>query len=106
MLGNTRRGHHRQHLRQLYIACARSIMTFDSTLWWQERGLTKAHGLLEKVQNQALRVICACFRTTPIYALQIEAELPPIQIHLTHIAEREAIRLHRLGKSHPLLLRL
>jgi hypothetical protein len=81
-------------------------MMYGSTLWWQDTGLVKAGEYLEKVHNQALRLICACFRTTPVYALQLEAAIPPIQIHLSHIAEREAIRLHRLGRNHPLLIRL
>jgi hypothetical protein len=81
-------------------------MTYGSTVWWHTGGRCTSREHLERVQNRALRLICACFRTTPVYALQLEAAIPPVVDHLDHLTERAAIRLLQLDQAHPLVLRL
>ncbi|KZS86790.1 hypothetical protein SISNIDRAFT_389579, partial [Sistotremastrum niveocremeum HHB9708] len=61
---------------------------------------------LTTVQNLALRFICAGFRTTPIYALELEASILPIKHHLDELSHGAAIRITTLPKSHPITLRL
>ncbi|KAF5366508.1 hypothetical protein D9757_012170 [Collybiopsis confluens] len=79
-------------------------MTYASPVWWTGK---KNHAkLLTAVQNIALRHICAAFRTTPIYALEIDAAIPPITVTLDHASARYADRLHRLSQNHPVIQRL
>ncbi|KAL6300204.1 hypothetical protein BKA93DRAFT_713286, partial [Sparassis latifolia] len=61
---------------------------------------------LEKVQNQALRRICAAFRTTQCAALCVVAGLMPARQHLDLINENTAIRFHKLDHNHPIRQRL
>ncbi|PPR03941.1 hypothetical protein CVT26_001146 [Gymnopilus dilepis] len=104
MLANTVRGLSQVHLRRLYTACVIPKILYACPAWWN--GTRYQSKPLEKVQNRALRLICAAFRTTPITALEIEASIPPIrhQIHL-HI-KRCAIRFNKLDPNNALIRRL
>ena len=89
MLGNTFRGIPPILMRRLYQACVLPIMTYASAVWWKGK---KVHEkLLTKIQNQALRVVCAAFQTTPIYAMEVEASIPPIRLRLDYITKYIAI---------------
>ena len=59
-----------------------------------------------RVQNLCLRMICAVFKTSPIYALEIEAAIPPIAKVLDKVDRDTAARLHKLGPRSPVLQRL
>ncbi|EJD32551.1 hypothetical protein AURDEDRAFT_178361 [Auricularia subglabra TFB-10046 SS5] len=61
---------------------------------------------LSRVQNLCLRLICAVFKTSPIYALEIEAAIPPISKVLDKVDRDTAARLHKLGPRSPVLQRL
>lgn len=94
LLANTIRGLHQIHLCRIYIACILPIMTYGSPVWWTQK---KIHAKeLERVQNKALRWICAAFRTTPISAMEIEAAVPPINLHLDYLQRHAAICLNGL----------
>lgn len=101
LLANTVRGLSQDHVRRLYTACVRPIMTYTSPAWW--KGKKKQEAALTRVQNRALRLICAVFRTTPIAAMEIEAAIPPIRHHLNHVCENAAIRLNKLDAYSPIL---
>jgi len=75
MLVNTVHGLSQARMRQLYKACVIPIMTASAT-WWTGKKLHLKS--LECTQHQALRLICAAFRTSPIKALEIEASIHPI----------------------------
>ncbi len=104
LLANTARGLHQEHLRRLYIACIRPIMTYGSPVWWSQKKLHTKE--LERVQNKALRWICATFRTTPISAMEIEAAIPPVDLHLDYLHRRAAIRLNGLPPNSQIIQRL
>ena len=61
---------------------------------------------LSSVQNKALRLICAAFRTTPIRAMEVEAALPPIRLQLDYLRKRAAYRLNCLPLYSQVLRRL
>ena len=104
MLANTVRGLSQVHLRQLYKTCVVPVMTYASAAWWTGK---KTHAKsLERVQNRALRLICAAFRTTQIHALQIEASIPPIHLTLDLELRRAACRFNKLSTQSPILQRL
>ena len=70
-------------------------MTYASTIWWRKKEIhAKA---LRRVQNRALRIICAAFRTTPTQALEVEAAIPPIHLHLDYLERKAGIHLNRLS---------
>ncbi|KAI0949613.1 hypothetical protein AcW1_010370 [Taiwanofungus camphoratus] len=104
MLANTVRGLSQTHLRSLYVACVRPIMTYACAAWWTGKQLHVDY--LERVQRRALRLICAAFRTTPITALEIESAIAPIRHHLELTSNRAAIRFNKLTPFSPILHRL
>ncbi|KAJ3500852.1 hypothetical protein NMY22_g19122 [Coprinellus aureogranulatus] len=104
MLSNTVRGLSQIHLRRLYLACVIPKILYASPVWWNNT--TYQRKPLEKVQNRALRLICAAFRTTPIRALELESSIPPLHIHNKLISRRCAIRFNKLPISSPIIRRL
>ncbi|KAF8320947.1 hypothetical protein DL93DRAFT_2052438, partial [Clavulina sp. PMI_390] len=50
-------------------------MTYGSTVWWKNK--KKHTNTLSKTQNHALRLITGAFKTTPVYAMEVEASIPP-----------------------------
>ena len=104
MLANTIRGLSHYHLRQLYQTCILPVISYASVVWWTGK---KRHAqAISKVQNRAIRLICAAFRTTPIHALEIEASIPPIPLFLDSANKRAAIRFNKLSTNNPILQRL
>ena len=90
ILANTVKGLSQMHLRTLSIACVRPRMTYACVARW--KGMSKTHtDCLEKVQRQALRLICAAFKPTPIVAMGLLAAIPPIKLHLNFICENAAL---------------
>jgi len=79
-------------------------MTYASAVWWTKK---EAHAkALSRIQNRALWIICAAFKTTPIQALEIEAAIPPIHLHLDYLERKAGIRLNRLSIANPVIHRL
>lgn len=104
MLANTVRGLSQIHLRRLYLACVVPKILYASPIWWN--GTNYQRKPLEKVQNRALRLICAAFKTTPIRALELESSVPPLHIHTKLLARRCAIRFNKLPETSPVIRRL
>ncbi|PPQ83207.1 hypothetical protein CVT26_013006 [Gymnopilus dilepis] len=97
VVANTVRGLSHGHRRRLYAACVVPKILYACPAWWN--GTRYQSKPLEKVQNRALRLICASFRTTPITALEIEASIPPI-IHQIHLhTKRCAIRFNKFDTN-------
>jgi len=104
MLSNTVQGLSHLNLRTLYRICILPIMTYASAVWWTKK---EAHAkALSRIQNRALWIICAAFKTTPIQALEIEAAIPPIHLHLDYLERKAGIRLNRLSIANPVIHRL
>ena len=61
---------------------------------------------LRWVQNWALHIICAAFRTTPTQALEVEATIPLIHLHLDYLERKAGIYLNRLSTTNPVLYHL
>ncbi|KAF5347037.1 hypothetical protein D9758_011621 [Tetrapyrgos nigripes] len=104
MLGNTRRGLSPYHMRLLYVTCVTPVMTYASAVWWT--GKVQHEKLLTRIQNRALRLICASFRTTPIDAMEVEASIPPIRITLDGLSHACALRYNKLSVTNPVIQRL
>ena len=63
-------------LRTLYIGAVRSQI--DYSLAVQVYGSKTALETLDRVQNQSLRLICGTFRTSPVAAAEIIANVAPL----------------------------
>ena len=72
-LATTNWGAKKQILRQLYMGYVRAVMDYDL----QTIACKGAILSLDKVQNQALRLICGAIRTTPTAACEIDANIKP-----------------------------
>ena len=104
MLGNTFRSLSPKPMRRLYVACIVPIMTYGSTIWWTGK---KMHSqALTRVQNRAMRLICAASRTTPIAALEVESSIPPIHLRLDYLCKNAALHLNGAHPDSQLLRRL
>ena len=72
--------------RLLYMATVRPAMLHGAQVWGvRDDGGAPAKSLLEplrKVQNQCLRRVTGAYRRTPIAAIEKEAAIPPIQLHI------------------------
>jgi ribonuclease HI len=104
MLANTIKGLSQEHVRRLYRACVIPVLTYASPVWWT--GKKNHEKQLTRIQNRALRLICATFRTTPIHALEIEASVPPIRLALDYNNRCAAIRINKLPTGSPVIQRL
>ena len=56
---------------------------------------------LDRVQNQAGRLICGGFRSTPSAACEIDANLEPLDIRRERATLEATERYRRLPQSHP-----
>ena len=74
-LATTNWGAKKQILRQLYMGYVRAVMDYNLPL--QTIASKGAVLSLDKVQNQALRLICGAIRTTPTAACEIDANIKP-----------------------------
>ena len=79
-------------------------MLFRSPAWWNQKKMHTKQ--LQIIQNKALRWICAAFKTTPITAMELEASIPPIQLHLDYLQRRAAVRLNGLPTNSQVISRL
>ena len=61
---------------------------------------------MEKVQRQALRLICTVFRTSPIAAMEIKASITPIKLQTELAIRRCTIRFNKLPKTNLIIQRL
>ncbi len=86
--------------RQLYLTCITPISDYGAEIWWNNQ---KSHAAkFRKLQNAALRKILGAFRTSPIDAMQIEAEIPPVEVRLDQKCKNYAIRTVGLPEKHPI----
>lgn len=100
-LANVNNGLAPAAVKQIYTACVRSIADYAAQVWWKrgKSSLTKHYQML---QNQAQRKILGAFKTSPVYAMEIETGIPPVENHLNWVSCRAALRMHKMPESHPL----
>ena len=105
LLGNSIRGMHQVHARQIYIGAIHPIATYGVMSFWKSknRGLLN---LLTKMQNKALQMITGVFHTTNITAMEIKASIPPIDIWMDYTLNMEVLQISRLAENHPIVCHL
>lgn len=85
-------------LRTLYLAFIRSKMMYGAEILGQ-LPQTRIQEL-EKLQNEGLRIILGSMKSTPIAAMQVEANIPPLRLYLEQIALRKWAKIELLEKNY------
>ena len=98
VVSNTRWGADSKTSLLLYTACIRPILDYGSILYAAaaKSNLNK----LEVIQNQSLRLVCGAMRTTPINSLQIETNMPCLNLRREYLFLKYAEKAHNLPR-HP-----
>ena len=60
---------------------------------------------MQKLQNSALRKILGSFRTAPIGALEIELNIPPVEIRINRKIQKYALRTIKMTENHLIRIR-
>lgn len=95
LLANTERGMSVLHLRRLYSACVRSVLTWGVPVWYtgiRQKGLVAR---LQSVQNIACRWILGVYRGVSPLSTNFLCSLPPFQFYFTYLKTNHALRLWR-----------
>ena len=98
-LVTTNWGAKKQILRQLFIGYVRAVMDYSLPL--QTIASKGAVLSLDKVQNQALRLICGAIRTTPTAACEIDANTKPRDLTRKRSLIETVERYRRQEPDHP-----
>jgi ribonuclease HI len=98
-LAGTTWGADKRTLRQLYIGYVRAKM--DYCLPLQTVSCKTATDAVDRVQNQALRLICGGMRSTPTAACQIDANVEPLDLRRNKSLLEAIERYRRADQGHP-----
>ena len=98
-LTSTTWGSDKQTLRQLYVGYVRSVL--DHSLPFQTIASKQSTDNLDRIQNQALRLICGGMKTTPTAACEIEANIEPPDLRRNRVLLETVERYKRLDPEHP-----
>lgn len=84
LLSSPHWGLHPIHLRRLYIALIRTRIDYGCIFY--DSSIKLRLYKLDKIQNQAMRVIGGFIKTTPIHVIESECCLPPLHIRRKYLA--------------------
>ena len=98
-LATTIWGAKKQILRQLYMGYVRAVMDYNFPL--QTIASKGAVLSLDKVQNQALRLICGAIRTAPTAVCEIDANIKPRDLARKRSLTETVERHRRQEPDHP-----
>lgn len=106
VLGNSIRGLSMANWRLAFNAVCLPVMTYGSLLWYKRTGTKKLVNLLQRVQNEGVKVITGAFRTAPREALLQLTRMIPMRHFLEKLSHTSALCLYRLPRASQLLKRL
>ena len=98
-LASTTWGASKGTLRQLYLGYVRSAM--DYALPIQEIATKQAKEPVDRIQNQAVKLICGGTRTTPIAACEIDSNIEPLDLRRKRSVLQGVERYRRFEENHP-----
>ena len=98
-LASTSWGADKLTLRQLYLGYVRSVIDYNLPL--QNLASKSSTTSLDRIQNQALRLICGGMKTTPVAACEIDANTEPLDIRRKRALLNSVERFRRQGEGHP-----
>ena len=98
-LASSNWGADKNTLRSLYLGYTRSVIDYNIVL--QNVCSKTARQSIDKVQNQALRLICGGIRSSPTAACEISANVEPLELRRKKAALDLYERAKRMEPSHP-----
>ena len=98
-LASSNWGADKNTLRSLYLGYTRSIMDYNIVL--QNICSKSTRQSLDRVQNQALRLICGGMRSSPTAACEISANIEPLELRRKKAALELYERALRMEPKHP-----
>lgn len=90
-------GVHQKHLRRLYIAIVRSRLDYASFLY--DNSCKTNLFKLDRIQNQALRVIGGYIKSTPIHVMESDLYLPPLSNRRRYLAAKFFLRSKSISNN-------
>lgn len=91
VLAGSNWGVHPKYLRQLYISILRSRIDYGSIFYDNS---AKCHLFkLDKIQNQAMRIIGSFIKTTPIHSMESELCLQPLYLRRRFLAGKYWLKM-------------
>jgi hypothetical protein len=106
VLGNTIRGLSMANWRLVLNAVCLPVMTYGAPLWFRNGGLKGLVNMLQRVQNDMVKVVSGSFHTAPREALLHITRMLPMRHFLEKLTHTAALRLYRLPRASQLLRRL
>jgi len=100
-VSNTTWGWQRDDLKKLYFSLPKSKMDYAAAGWQPWLSDTNIE-LLDRVQNQAIRLITGQMKSSPVDSLRFEAGLDPYSAHVERMCLRSSEKALRKPKDHPL----
>jgi len=101
MVSNTTWGWQRDHLKKLYFSLPKSKMDYAAAGWQPWLSDTNID-LLDRVQNQAIRLITGQMKSSPVDSLRFESGIDPYPTHVERMCLRSAEKALRMPVDHPL----
>ena len=98
-LASSNWGADKNTLRSLYLGYTRSVIDYNIVL--QNVCSRAAKQNVDRIQNQALRLICGGMRSSPTAACEISANVEPLEIRRKKAALDLYERAKRMEPSHP-----
>ena len=99
LLANTERGMSSIHLRQLYSACVRTVLTWGVPVWYTGNRQKTLVARLQAVQNTACRWILGVYRGASPLSTNFLCSLPPFEFYFNYLKSNHALRLWRTPHS-------
>jgi len=96
ILGNSVRGLDYANWRRLFHALILPILTYGFPLYSTQPGTKGVMKILQTAQNDAVRKMSGCFKTTPISPLHYLMAIPPISLTINKLTSVFTLRIQRL----------
>jgi hypothetical protein len=106
VLGNTIRGLSMANWRIVLNAVCLPVMTWGVQLWYRTGGAKGLIAMLQRVQNDMVKVVAGAFHTAPREALLQLTRMLPMRHFVEKLTYTSALRLYRLPRASQLLRRL
>jgi hypothetical protein len=103
VLGNTIRGLSMANWRIVLNAVCLPVMTWGVQLWYRTGGAKGLIAMLQRVQNEMVKVVAGAFHTAPREALLELTRMLPMRHFVEKLTYTSALRLYRLPRASQLL---
>ena len=106
VLGNSIRGLSMANWRLVLNAVCLPVMSYGCQLWYLTGAAKGLINMLQRVQNEMVKLVTGSFRTAPQEALLHITRMLPMRHYIEKLTHTSALRLYRLPWASQLLRRL